>query len=79
MTQQEQNEAILSLKQVYEGPFYYDDHGQKIFDRNNQQVVDIRGWGHISKVMKNPEAAFEAQDNIGKLIAFKLNEVYGIK
>ena len=56
---------------TFVAPFKYDDYGQMIFDKDNNLVVEIRGWGHIQH-LDNPQ---ERQDDIGNLITHLLNEV----
>lgn len=53
-------------------PLKYDEHGQMIFDADNDHVLDIRGWGSI-QYMDQP---FERQDQIGKMIVEVLNTLY---
>lgn len=60
------------IKGLYKKPFHYDDCGQMIFDADHNQVVDIRGWGRISK-MDNPEAK---QDAFGRFVCKLLNDNY---
>ena len=50
-------------------PVRYDDYGQKIWDKNNDMVIDVRGWGHI-KYMSEPK---ERQDQIGLMIVELIN------
>ena len=54
-----------------EKPFYYDDMGQMVFDKNGRMIIDIRGWGWIQK-MDNAEAR---QDEVGKLFTNFLNNL----
>lgn len=53
-------------------PFEYDPHGQSIIDKDNKQVVDIRGWGHLQKL--GEPCASSIQDNLGEEITNFLNE-----
>lgn len=65
----------MKINEVYKFPLKYDDYGQKIFDQDNVLVVEVRGWGHIQYLGKNPE---QLQDEIGQFICDAINEK-GIK
>lgn len=59
------------ILQIYDKPFYYDDMGQMIFDRNNKMVLEVRGWGALQK-LKN---WVEIQDQIWEEIVKLLNSL----
>jgi hypothetical protein len=61
------------LNGLYKKPFVYDDHGQMIFDANNNHVLDIRGWGRI----QYQENGMAKQDAFGRFVTKLLNEHYG--
>ncbi len=58
------------INKLIKYPVRYDDYGQMIFDKENNHILDIRGWGRI-QYMDNPT---ETQDFIGKFIANAINQ-----
>ena len=60
----------LVLKTI-DFPVHYDEYGQKIMDKNNHMVADVRGWGRL-QYMSNAE---ERQDAIGRFIADAMNRL----
>lgn len=53
-------------------PVVYDPESQSVFDADNNQVTDIRGWGRIQYLSQ----AEERQDAIGEMIANSINKYY---
>jgi hypothetical protein len=53
-------------------PVRYDNHGQYIFDADNQMVADVRAWGYLER-FDNAELL---QDTLGEMIAKAFNEKY---
>jgi len=51
-------------------PFRYEPMGQEIRDKENNQILDIRGWGRLG-YMKDGD---RLQDEIGEYICHLLNE-----
>lgn len=56
------------IRGIYKKPFKYDEHGQMIFDANNEHVVDVRGWSHLQNM--------EKQDKFGEFLTGLLNKFY---
>jgi hypothetical protein len=59
----------MIAKETINFPVVYDTYGQKIFDADNNMVLDIRGWGWIQK-MDSPKLR---QDSIGEWVADLMN------
>lgn len=55
-------------------PVYYDDMGQKIFDQDGKQIVDVRGWGWIQKIDEDEKKSGALQDSLGEEIARMIND-----
>jgi hypothetical protein len=53
---------------------YYDPESQKIFSIEGKHLIDIRGWGDLSKVFKSDDERNEFQDKLGSFIAEAINE-----
>jgi len=62
---------MKNIFEILKPPFYYDDYGQMIFDKDNNLALDVRAWGLIQK----EENAEEIQDNFGKMVAEALNNI----
>jgi hypothetical protein len=59
-------------KDVFNRPFRYDGHAQSVMDADNNLVLDIRGWGYLSKLV-GEEKAVKLQDKLGKEVSEYLN------
>lgn len=62
---------MKNIFEILKPPFYYDDYGQKIFDKDNNIALDVKAWGLIQR----EENAEEIQDNFGKMVAEALNNI----
>jgi hypothetical protein len=62
---------MKNIFDIIKPPFHYDDFGQKIFDKDNNLVLDIRMWGLLSKY-ENPS---KLQDDFGNMLAETLTEI----
>jgi len=60
---------MKNIFEIFQPPFKYDDYGQMIFDKNNQLVLDVRGWGFLQCEDK-PQ---ELQDSLGSQVVEALN------
>jgi len=58
-------------------PVYCDDHGIYIFDANNNMILQVRGWGRLSKM--GEQCGANMQKAIGDAFAQAFNEKYGEK
>jgi GTP-binding protein EngB required for normal cell division len=65
-------QELARIFEVYKAPFTYEEYGQFIFDKENQMIVDIRGWGYLQRFSD----AVQIQDNVGKLITDFLNNAH---
>lgn len=61
--------TLQEWTKVFKPPFRYEPAGQMIFDADENQALDVRGWGRAQK-MKN---AVEMQDGFGQWVADTLN------
>jgi len=64
----------IDLKEHYKGPFRYDDAGQMVWDKNDNQVLDIRDWGRLQYL--GAEKGVAVQDAMGTLIADLLTKEF---
>lgn len=58
-------------------PFKYDRDTSKIFDSNNNLILDIRGWGYLTgrgALALSEEEAIKIQDRIGAEIVRAMNK-----
>ena len=55
---------------ILKPPFRYDSHGQKVFDSNNNLVLDVRAWG----LLQYEEDGEDLQDSFGEYVAKSLND-----
>jgi len=56
----------------YIGKARYDREGQMIWTEDNQRLLDIRGWGHLSSTL-GENKAIDLQDGIGEYITELIN------
>lgn len=73
MTEKESREAFGLAIESISFPVKYDDNGCKIFDAENNLVLDIRGHGHLQYMEGGLPKSIERQDNIGNLVEYLLN------
>lgn len=66
--------TFRSIHDGYKFPFAHDDFGQMVFDADNRQVLDIRGWGHLQYKFKDANDAIARQNQLGQVIVELLNE-----
>lgn len=59
-------------------PFRYEDVGQKVFDADNNTVLDVRGWGYLKGALNllDDEAA-KLQDRVGLWVVEAMNKHVG--
>lgn len=73
------------IKDLINGKVTYDKHGGLYFWINDpkggtQMLAEMRGWGHIQNMFKDPEGFIDAdeagkyQDKVGNWIAEAINE-----
>ena len=55
-------------------PFHYDASGQMVMDKEDNQVLDIRGWGRLQYL--GAEKAASIQDALGELVCRYLNSAF---
>lgn len=55
---------------LFKPPFWYDDFGQKIFDKDNNLILEIRGAGKLQYYANGNQM----QDEFGKLVTNLLNK-----
>lgn len=55
-------------------PVHCDDHGIYIFDANGDMVMQVRGWGRLSKL--GEQCGENVQKAIGDAFAQAFNEKY---
>lgn len=64
-----------ALLAAFKQPFKYDPDTGRVTDGENTLVLEIRGFGHLTKHFSGDgEAACKAQDSIGNLVAGLLSE-----
>ena len=67
------------IEGLYEKPFTYEQEGTRIVDKNNNWVLDIRGWGRIQNlypgenIMNLDSKAATVQDAFGMYVCDLLN------
>lgn len=66
----------LLLKDLYKTPFTYDQEGTRIVDKDNNWVLDIRGWGRMQNKYEDTEIAATVQDAFGMYVCDLLNMNY---
>ncbi len=62
-------EDLLRAKANIKMPVRYDNYGQKIFDADNNLILDVRGFGRLQYLI----GGAEIQDNIGEYVAECIN------
>lgn len=69
---------IDKVRHWFSGKIYYDPSGAMIFVEypggHNQLVLDVRGWGAITKMMDDYDEAYELQDEIGEFVVEAIKE-----
>lgn len=60
--------------EIFKPPFIYLNGW--IFDKENNPIMQIRGWGHITTSMLGDFEAIDIQDELGKMVMESLNEKY---
>jgi hypothetical protein len=68
-------EKLKPILSYFTPPFRYDYEEGIVFDSKNRHILDILGWGGLSKEYGNKLAA-EIQDGMGELIVEFLNKEY---
>lgn len=58
-------------------PVRCDENGIFIFDANDDMIMEVRGWGRLSKL--GDECGERMQKAIGDAFALAFNEKYGAK
>jgi hypothetical protein len=66
----------MNLKDLIRFPVYCDDMAHYIFDADNNMVMQVRGWGRLSK-HGTEEEAMAQQKFIGDAFAEALNKANG--
>jgi hypothetical protein len=62
------------------GKVKFHEESGTFFDEKNHHIADIRGWGHIQYLFKNPDGTEDLpqaavfQDALGHFIAEAINE-----
>ncbi len=56
-------------------PIHCDEHGEYLFDADGNMVMEVRGWGRLSK--RGPDFATTAMKEIGDAFADAFNKEYG--
>jgi len=56
------------FREIFKGPYVYDDHGQFIRDQDGSMILNVRGWGKLHTKIGINEAA-EIQDAFGNFVA----------
>lgn len=58
---------------MYKKPFKYDDGLQMITDSNGLQLLQMRGWSQLNKLLP-VNTVLDLQDHMGEIIVDLLNE-----
>lgn len=69
-------------KDVFKFPFYYAPEGQMIFDSDDNLVLDVRSWGHLTgrNALALPhDLAIKIQDGFGSDVAKMLTEYASLR
>jgi len=64
-------ELKTNVFDILQAPFKYDSYGQKVFDKNNNLVLDVRAWG----LLQYEENGEELQDSFGEKVVEGLNYI----
>lgn len=65
------------IKSLYKKPFTYDQEGTRIVDKNNNAVLDVRGWGRLQNIYNlDLKKAATVQDAFGMYVCDLLNMNY---
>jgi hypothetical protein len=64
---------INSVLSTVKMPLVYDPYGQIIFDSDNNQLLDVRGWG----MFQYKEGGEKIQDAFAAMVVESFNEKYG--
>jgi len=71
------SKTIITWRDAYRFPVYYDKESQKIFDQDANVMLDIRGWDHLtgqSGLKLSEKFAIKIQDQFGYDVAKAINE-----
>lgn len=62
---------MQNVFEVLKPPFRYDNYGQKIFDSDNNLVLDVRAWG----LLQYKQDGEMLQDDFGNKVAEGINGI----